>query len=52
MDDVLRDARVNRAKELVKEYARRETRGVMLIDDLLAKAGETIDSLLVRHLKN
>ena len=52
MDDVLRDARVNRAKELVKEYARRETLGVMLIDDLLAKAGETIDGLMVSHLKN
>jgi hypothetical protein len=37
MDDVHRGARVNRAKELVKEYVRRESDAVALIDDLLAK---------------
>ena len=52
MDHVLNDARVNRAKELVKEYARRESGAVALIDDLLAKAGKTIDGLMVSHLKS
>jgi hypothetical protein len=51
MDDVLRRARVNKAKELVEEYARRESGAVALIDDLLAKAGMTIDALIVPHLK-
>jgi hypothetical protein len=51
MDGVLRDARVNRAEELVKEYARRDSGAVALIDDLLAKAGMTIDALIVEQLK-
>jgi hypothetical protein len=49
MDDILRNARVNRAEELVKEYVRRETGAVALIDDLLAKAGMTIDALSSRN---
>jgi hypothetical protein len=51
MDHVLRAARVNRAKELVKEYVRRESSAVALIDDLLAKAGMTVDALIVPQLK-
>jgi hypothetical protein len=50
MDGVLYRARNNRAEELVKEYARRESAAVALIDDLLAKAGMTIDALIVPHL--
>jgi hypothetical protein len=48
---VLRDARANRAKELVEQYMRRRPGAVALIDDLLAKAGTTIDALIVPHLK-
>jgi hypothetical protein len=51
MDHVLNNARDNRAEELVKEYVRRESGAVALIDDLLAKAGMTIDALIVPHLK-
>jgi hypothetical protein len=52
MDDILRNARVNRAEELVKEYVRRESGAVALIDDLLAKAGMTIDALIVPKLRD
>ena len=38
-------------EELVKEYVRRESGAVALIDDLLAKAGMTIDALIVPHLE-
>jgi hypothetical protein len=51
MDRVLNNARDNRAEELVKEYGRRESGAVALIDDLLAKAGLTIDALIVPHLQ-
>ena len=51
VDNVLDDARVNRAEELVKEYVRRESAAVALIDDLLAKAGTTIDALIASHLE-
>ena len=51
MDGVLYNARVNRAEELVDEYGRRESGAIALIDDLLAKAGMTIDALIVPHLK-
>jgi hypothetical protein len=48
--EVLDKARDNRAEELVKEYVRRESGAVALIDDLLAKAGMTIDALIASHL--
>src|SRR5262249_40056652 len=48
---VLDNARENRAEELVEEYARRDSAAVALIDDLLAKAGMTIDALIVPHLQ-
>jgi hypothetical protein len=51
LDDVDHRARFKRAKELVISYLRRENRVVALIDDLLAKAGETIDGLMLSHLK-
>ena len=51
MDRVLYNARVNRAEELVDEYGRRESGAIALIDDLLAKAGMTIDALIVPHLR-
>jgi hypothetical protein len=51
MDDVLGKARINKAKELIKEYVRRESGAVALIDDLLAKAGMTIDALIVPQLR-
>ena len=51
MGRVLNNARDNRAEELVKEYVRRESGAVALIDDLLARAGMTIDALIVSHLK-
>jgi hypothetical protein len=51
MEGVLDGARSNRAEELVKEYVRRESGTVALIDDLLAKAGMTIDALVVPHLE-
>jgi hypothetical protein len=52
MDDVLRDARINRAEEVVKEYVRRETRAVKLVHEFLANVGTTIDALIVRQLKH
>jgi hypothetical protein len=51
MSHILDDARVSRAKELVKEYLRRQSGAVALIDDLLAKAGMTIDALVAPHLE-
>ncbi len=51
MDRVLDRARGNRAEELVEEYGRRESGAVALINDLLAKAGMTIEALIVPHLK-
>ncbi len=51
MDGVLNKACLNRAEELVNEYGRRESGAVALINDLLAKAGMTIDALIVPHLK-
>jgi hypothetical protein len=47
MDHVLGAAQVNRAKDLVKEYVCRESSAVALIDGLLAKAGITVDALIV-----
>ena len=44
-------ARASRAEELVKEYVRRESGAVALIDNLLAKAGMTIDALIAPHLE-
>ena len=52
MDHVRNQARVNKAEELVKEYARREFEAIALIDEFLAKAGTTIDALIIPHLKN
>jgi hypothetical protein len=51
MDWVIDKARAARAEELVNEYVRHESGAVALIDDLLAKAGMTIDALIVPHLE-
>jgi hypothetical protein len=51
ISDIIDDARVNRAKELVKEYVRRESGAAALIDGLLAKEGKTIDALIFPHLE-
>ena len=45
MGRVLDHARDNRAEELVKDYRRRESGAVALIDDLLAKAGMTMSNV-------
>jgi hypothetical protein len=51
MDWVIDKARAARTEELVNEYVRHESGAVALIDDLLAKAGMTIDALIVPHLE-
>jgi hypothetical protein len=51
VDKIVDFARASRAEELVKEYVRRDSGAVALIDDLLAKAGTTIDALIVSHLE-
>ena len=51
VDQVLAASRISRAEELVKEYVRRESSAVALVDDLLAKAGKTIDGLIFAHLE-
>jgi hypothetical protein len=51
MDRVLDKARDKRAEELVNAYGRREAAAVTLINDLLAKAGTTIDALMAPHLQ-
>jgi hypothetical protein len=51
LDKLLDGARASKAEELVKEYARRDSGAVALIDDLLAKAGETIDALIARPVQ-
>jgi hypothetical protein len=51
VDQIVDFARASRAEELVKEYMRRDSGAVALIDDLLAKAGTTIDALIAAHLE-
>jgi hypothetical protein len=50
IDRIVDFSRADRAEELVKEYLRREAGTVTLIDNLLAKAGTTIDALIASHL--
>jgi hypothetical protein len=52
MDKVLDDARALKAKELVQEYVRRQPDAVTLIDELLAAAGVSIDTLTADALAN
>jgi hypothetical protein len=51
LDKLLDRARASRAEELVKEYVRRESGAVVLIDNLLSKAGTSIDALIAPHLE-
>ena len=50
MDDVLKSARARKAKELVQDYLQRRPGAIKLIDKLLAEAGLSIDTLMVRAL--
>jgi hypothetical protein len=50
MDNILDRARDRRVKELVKEYARRESDTVTLINELLTGAGKSIDILMAEAL--
>jgi len=50
MDHILHRAEAHKAKELVQQYARREPRAVKLIDELLATASVSIETLTVEAL--
>jgi hypothetical protein len=50
MDDVLKSARARKAEELAQEYLQRKTGAIKLIDKLLAEAGLSVDTLMVRAL--
>jgi hypothetical protein len=50
MGNVLYDARINKTKELVQEYVRREPNAVTLVDELLTSAGMSMDTLTVDAL--
>ena len=50
MDDVLKSARARKAEELAQEYLQRKPGAIKLIDKLLAKAGASIDALMVKAL--
>jgi hypothetical protein len=50
MDNVLDGARDRRVKELGKEYSRRESDAVTLIDELLTGTGKSIDFLMAEAL--
>jgi len=50
MDDILEPARARKAEELAHDYAQRKLGAIKLIDKLLAEAGLSIDTLMVRAL--
>jgi len=50
MDDILDDAKADKAKNLVQAYARRESDTVKLIHELLARAGTNMDALVASVL--
>ena len=50
MDDVLKSARARKAEELTQDYLQRKLGAIKLIDKLLAKAGLSVDVLMVRAL--
>ena len=45
IDDILKDARRLKAKELVHQYRQREPDAVTLVDELLENAGASIEAL-------
>ncbi len=51
MDYIIDRAQARKAEELVQKYLRREPGALSLIDELLAKAGVTIDALIAKRLK-
>jgi hypothetical protein len=50
MDDILEPARARKAEELAHDYAQHKPGAIKLIDKLLAEAGLSIDTLMVRAL--
>jgi hypothetical protein len=50
MGDILKSAKVRRAKELAQDYLQGKPGTIKLIDKLLAEAGLSIDAVLVRTL--
>src|SRR5262249_39909563 len=51
MDTILQRARDRKAKELMEDYVQRKPGTIKLIHELLAKAGSSIDALMVRALR-
>jgi hypothetical protein len=50
MDKILGDARARKAKELVQEYARRESNAINVVGEILGRAGLSMDDLLADAL--
>jgi hypothetical protein len=51
LDQILKDAKIHKAKDLVQQYVQHESDAVRLVDELLAKAGTSMDALLVNSLE-
>ena len=51
MNDVLDDARADKAKELAQEYARGERDAVTLVNELLTDAGVSMDTFMTKALR-
>jgi hypothetical protein len=51
MDDILESARARKAEELAQDYLQCKPGAIKLIDNLLAEAGLSIDTLVVRALQ-
>jgi hypothetical protein len=50
LDEVRDGARANKAKQLVQEYARRESSAIKLVQELLARDNSSIDALMAAAL--
>jgi hypothetical protein len=50
VDQILDQAKVQRAEGLVQEYARREPEAIKLVNELLASSGRTMDDLMLEAL--
>jgi hypothetical protein len=50
LEKIANDARDRKLKELIRDYARRDSIAVALIDELLIGAGKSIDDLLAEAL--
>jgi hypothetical protein len=51
-EEVLHDARADKAKELVQEYVGGEREAVMLVNELLNDAGMSMDNFMIKVLGN